>query len=93
MQLRTGGGSAGHKGVESVVQHLGTRDFHRLRMGIGKPQEVDVYDYVLSTFGPGESVIAREVIEAAAHGLELFFTRDFEQARQWINSQKIEPGQ
>lgn len=48
---KTGGGSAGHNGIESIVLALGTGEFRRLRLGVGRPPEgMDAADYVLSVF-------------------------------------------
>ena len=61
VRLSYGGGSGGHKGVESIITELGSRDFPRIRVGIGRPPEdgQDAVDYVLSDFDYDE----REVIE------------------------------
>lgn len=46
------GGHKGHNGLRSIIQHVGTADFHRLRIGVGRPghPEIEVADYVLSSF-------------------------------------------
>ena len=55
MKLKQGGGDAGHKGVRSISQHLGTKNFNRIRMGIGRPSEKeDVSSFVLSNFSKAE---------------------------------------
>ena len=52
---KTGGGSAGHNGIESIVWALGTKEFRRIRLGVSRPPEgVDVVDYVLSPFESDE---------------------------------------
>ncbi len=49
VKLKKGGGHAGHNGLRDIVAHLGSRDFYRLRMGIGRPKQgLAVADYVLS---------------------------------------------
>ncbi len=50
IRMRPGGGAGGHKGVRSVIDHLGTRDFPRLRIGIGRPWDGDSVNYVLEPF-------------------------------------------
>jgi PTH1 family peptidyl-tRNA hydrolase len=79
LQVRLGGGLAGHNGLRSIAQHLGTPDFMRLRVGVGRPGRGDrrpLADYVLSDFEPDEDVegtIARvaEAVETLdAEGLE-----------------------
>ncbi len=52
---KTGGGSAGHNGIESIVWALGTGEFRRIRLGVGRPPEgMDAADYVLSPFEANE---------------------------------------
>ena len=50
IQLKSGGGLAGHNGLKSIVDQLGTKDFQRLRLGIGRPQRESVSNYVLLRF-------------------------------------------
>jgi PTH1 family peptidyl-tRNA hydrolase len=61
IRLRLGGGSGGHKGIESIISRIGTRDFNRIRVGIGRPEndsddakEEAVISYVLSDFTSDE---------------------------------------
>ncbi|SRR6266511_4689932 len=79
LQARAGGGLAGHNGLRSVAQHLGTQDFLRLRVGVGRPERGDprpLADYVLSDFEPHqdpETIVARaaDAVESLdADGLE-----------------------
>jgi peptidyl-tRNA hydrolase, PTH1 family len=79
LQARLGGGLAGHNGLRSIAQHLGTNDFLRLRIGVGRPGRGDprpVADYVLSPFEPTfdvDALVARAadaVEQLAAEGLE-----------------------
>ena len=59
-KLKRGGGTAGHRGLESIVEHLGTREFPRLRVGIGRPAgEREVVDFVLEPFAEAEGGGAR----------------------------------
>jgi PTH1 family peptidyl-tRNA hydrolase len=74
LQARLGGGLAGHNGLRSIVAGLGTRDFLRLRVGVGRPGRGDpreVADYVLANFDPAddvEGIVARaaDAVEAIA---------------------------
>jgi PTH1 family peptidyl-tRNA hydrolase len=79
LQARLGGGLAGHNGLRSLAQHIGTPDFVRLRMGVGRPGRGDrrsVSDWVLSDFDPeddAEAMVSRaaDAVETlAAEGLE-----------------------
>lgn len=76
LQVRLGGGLAGHNGLRSIAQALGTNDFLRLRIGVGRPGRGDrrsVSDYVLSKFDPEtdvEALVARsaDAVETIASG-------------------------
>ena len=79
LQARAGGGLAGHNGLRSLAQHLGSQEFERLRIGVGRPGRGDprsISDWVLSGFAPEddlESLIAKaaDAVETiAAEGLE-----------------------
>jgi PTH1 family peptidyl-tRNA hydrolase len=67
LRLKTGGGDAGHKGLKSITTCLGSADFMRVRMGIGKPSDkFRVEDYVLERFEPKESAVLPRIIQVAA---------------------------
>jgi PTH1 family peptidyl-tRNA hydrolase len=86
LQARLGGGLAGHNGLRSVAQHLGTPDFARLRIGVGRPERGDprpVADFVLSEFPPEldvDSLVAR-----AADAVETIATEGLEEAQNRFN--------
>jgi PTH1 family peptidyl-tRNA hydrolase len=75
LQARRGGGLAGHNGLRSLAQHLGTQEFLRLRIGVGRPGRGDrrsVSDWVLSAFEPEQDVErlvgrAADAVETVAH--------------------------
>ena len=72
LQLRKGGGLAGHNGLKSIKQALGSADFMRLRIGVGRPPSSDpeaVSAYVLGRFAESEQEV-RDVIEAASDEVE-----------------------
>lgn len=67
IRLRPGGGSGGHKGVQSIIDSLQCQSFARLRIGIGRPPAgEDVVDYVLKPFSPEERSVLEGVWELAA---------------------------
>ena len=90
MQLRKGGGAAGHKGVASVAQHLGSKDFFRLRLGVGKPEVGEASDYVLRPFSADEEQAVDAMLTAAVEGISVWLSKGFEPARQLINSFRME---
>ncbi len=76
VRFKQGGGLAGHNGLRSVAESLGTRDFHRLRMGIHRPEPgYEVVSYVLSGFAPSEIPIVDQVVGQALEGI-LIYCRD-----------------
>ena len=71
IRLRPGGGAGGHKGVRSIIEHLDSRDFPRLRVGIGRPPgRMDPVDYVLGDFTPEERPVIEEAYERAIAAVE-----------------------
>ena len=86
LQARFGGGLAGHNGLRSVAQHVGTPDFGRLRVGVGRPERGDprpVADFVLSQFPADLDVEA--LVARAADAVETVALRGVEAAQQEFN--------
>ena len=85
MRLKRGGGNAGHNGLKSITQDLGSPDFARLRLGIGRPEPGrDVAGYVLEPFGGDESLLVRRVLPAAALGVMTFFEDGLDAAQRKV---------
>ena len=86
LQARRGGGLAGHNGLRSLAQHLGTQDFLRLRIGVGRPGRGDprpVADWVLTPFAPEEDADA--LVTQAADAVEKIVRDGLEAAQQRFN--------
>src|SRR5213076_1869041 len=86
LQARAGGGLAGHNGLRSLAQALGTQDFLRLRIGVGRPGRGDprsVADWVLSPFTPEED--AEALIARSADAVETITQDGLEAAQQRFN--------
>ena len=86
MQARAGGGLAGHNGLRSVAQMLGSPEFLRLRVGVGRPERGDpreVADYVLSPFEPHEDRDA--IVVRAADAVEVLTREGLEEAQRRFN--------
>jgi peptidyl-tRNA hydrolase, PTH1 family len=86
LQARHGGGLAGHNGLRSLAQALGTQDFQRLRIGVGRPGRGDprsVADYVLSGFAPEEDGGA--LVSRSADAVEAIARDGVEAAQQRFN--------
>ena len=87
LRLRPKGGSGGHRGMRSIIQHLGSQEFPRLRIGIGRPPEgVDPADYVLRNFSSEEERVIEDVLERAVAAVEMWLTEGIEKAMAWYNS-------
>jgi len=86
LQLRLGGGLAGHNGLRSVAQHLRTQDFLRLRVGVGRPGRGDprpLADWVLSDFAPHDDLDG--VVARAADAVETLDAEGVERAQAQVN--------
>ena len=86
LQARLGGGLAGHNGLRSIAQALGTNDFLRLRIGVGRPGRGDqrsVSDYVLSKFDPETDVDA--LVARSADAVETIAADGLEEAQRRFN--------
>lgn len=84
IRLRTGGGSGGHRGVESVIQALGSDAFPRVRVGIGRGDQT-VVDYVLGGWSDEEQPIMDEAVTAAADAVILAIRAGMETAMNRFN--------
>ncbi len=90
IRLRPKGGSGGHNGLKSIIDHLGTREFPRLRIGIGRPPAgVDPADYVLQPFSPEEIPVVELVVERAVGAIETWILRGIETAMNEFNRKPI----
>jgi PTH1 family peptidyl-tRNA hydrolase len=86
LQVREGGGLAGHNGLRSIAQALGTQDFLRLRVGVGRPERGDprpLADYVLSNFAPHDDRDA--VVARAADAVERLVREGVEPTQRAYN--------
>jgi peptidyl-tRNA hydrolase, PTH1 family len=86
LQARRGGGLAGHNGLRSLAQHLGSQEFERLRVGVGRPGRGDprtVSDWVLSPFAPEED--ADGLVARAADAVEAIASEGLDAAQARFN--------
>jgi len=89
LQARLGGGLAGHNGLRSIAQHLGTDEFLRLRVGVGRPERGDnrkLADFVLSDFRAEDDVEA--LVKEAADAVETLDAEGLEAAQRAINGRR-----
>jgi PTH1 family peptidyl-tRNA hydrolase len=90
LRLRPGGGSAGQKGVGSIIERLGTEDFPRLRIGIGRPPgNMLAAAYVLQDFSKDETDQISMILERGVDAVLTFFKDGLEKAMNLYNAQEI----
>ena len=86
IRIRPDGGSAGQKGMTSILERLGTDEFARLRLGIGRPPgQMQAPDYVLQDFSTAEKTIITETLNRALEGVLTFVTEGLDAAMNKYN--------
>ncbi|MEN2766721.1 aminoacyl-tRNA hydrolase [Ornithinibacillus xuwenensis] len=87
IRLRQKGGHGGHNGIRSIIDHVGTKDFKRIRIGVGRPTSpLSVVDYVLGSFYKEEQELVRQSIEKAADACERWMEKPFEEVMNEYNA-------
>ena len=90
LRARPRGSDGGHKGYRSIIEQLGSAEFARLRVGIGRGDaRRDLADYVLGGFDPGERPEAEEAVGRAADAAELFATEGIEAVMNRFNADPL----
>ena len=93
IRLRPSGTAGGHNGIQSVIEHLGTKDFVRLRLGIGQPRpSQDTAEYVLSNFTSGEKKFLPDFINVAVACVTSWVTQGSAAAMNQFNKSKQTEG-
>lgn len=94
IKLVKGGGTGGHNGIKSIVESLGTQDFYRLKIGIGRPgkngihPDFPVENFVLSNFDDAETKVVESRFSSLQQGVELFLHGETAKALGLLNSLK-----
>ena len=88
LRLRPSGSAAGHKGIGSIIQALGTQEIPRLRLGIGRPPGGGkAMGHVLKLFAPSErAALEKEILPAAAEAIAHWLTREMEEVMRLVNA-------
>jgi PTH1 family peptidyl-tRNA hydrolase len=89
LRIRVGGGHGGHNGIRSIATTLGTGDFCRLKIGVGRPLGGDVADHVLSSFDAIERQQLPELLDLAVQAVETIATRGSAAAMNKFNTQQV----
>lgn len=86
LRLRGGGSAGGHKGLLSIEEALGTKEYPRLRVGVGDRTHGDLADYVLGSFTAEERTALPSIIERAEKALDLWMISGMEAAMKQVNT-------
>jgi len=90
LRIRASGSSGGHQGMNSIIEHLGTQEFARLRVGIGRPKgRMETPDYVLQAFSKGEQEVLPLLLDRAAEALLAIVEDGIEQAMTRYNRSEM----
>jgi PTH1 family peptidyl-tRNA hydrolase len=90
LRFKFQGGLAGHRGLGSIAQECASREFYRLRLGIGRPEPgSEVVAHVLSGFAPQELDCVQEVLDTAAKALEHFCCQGMQPAGEYLQGLKL----
>lgn len=89
IKIRKNGSSGGHRGVQSIIEALGTKNFLRIKIGIGKDPSKDPADYVLSPFTKTEKSIIKEKIDLATDAIVTIVTDGVDRAMNIYNRTQL----
>ena len=91
LRIRLSGSAGGHNGMKSIISHLGSKDFPRLRIGIGKSDgKKQTVNYVLGKFAPEEKAIIKQVLQLSTDAVERSLKEGVEKAMNIYNSKQID---
>ncbi len=86
IRLRYQGSAGGHNGIKSIIQHVGTQSFHRIRIGVSRPAPgFNIADYVLSNFTKDETQQLDQVLDATCEAMEYSLKHSFEKTMAKFN--------
>lgn len=89
LRIRKKGSAGGHNGIKSIIAHLGSQDFPRIKIGVGaKPERMDLADYVLSRFSPAEREKMEEAFREGAEAVQMFLLEGADAAMNRYNRKK-----
>ena len=90
IRVRKKGSAGGHNGLKNIIQHLGSEEFQRIRIGVGeKPAGYDLADYVLGHFSKEEQPLIREGVEKAMKAATMMLEGDVDRAMNEFNRKKM----
>lgn len=86
IRVKVGGGHGGHNGLRDIIEKLGSREFVRVRIGVGRPQHGDVTNWVLGTFSEEECAALDDVLDVVADAVETILSDGPEAAQNLFNA-------
>ncbi len=89
IQMKSGGGLAGHNGLKSMAERLGTRDFKRIRMGVGRPVHGTVSKHVLAEFTNDQQAVLDDFLKVGCEAIEAVLNKGFEKAAGLYSRKKV----
>ena len=90
LRIRRSGSAGGHNGMKSIISHLGSQDFPRLRIGIGKSdRQKQTIGHVLGKFAPDEKKVIQEMLDISVNAVEKSLKEGVEKAMNIYNSKKL----
>ena len=89
VKIVSGGGTGGHKGIRSCVEHLGTRDFLRVKIGIGRPDPlISPEKYVLAKLGPDQHEVITRKMAVVVEGIKILLGQGISAAMNAVNQKE-----
>lgn len=90
LRMRLTGSAGGHNGMKSIISHLGSQEFPRLRIGIGKSTgKKQTVSHVLGKFAPDESKIIKEVLDLSTDAIAMSLTKGVEKSMSFYNGKDL----
>ena len=85
IRFRANGSDGGHNGIKSIIKHLGTQNFTRLKIGIGPQPPIPSENFVLQNFSQNELTILKETLNRSIEGLEFYLNNGIEKTQNMYN--------
>ena len=88
LRIRKKGSAGGHNGVKSIIAHLGTQEFPRIKVGVGEPKKGELVDFVLGRFHGDDLQIMKDAVDQASKAVETFLESGVQEAMNIYNQKK-----
>ena len=85
IRFRANGSDGGHNGIKSIIKHVGTKDFDRLKIGIGPQPNIPSENYVLQNFPKDQLETLKEVLKRTDEAIEFYLSNDIQKAQNKYN--------